>query len=428
MNIFTTYRRSAVATGLIIAFVATLANCSGKKQANETAIGKGETATNGIPVFENFAGSQACAGCHQKTYETHLQTAHYRTGQPATAQNIMGSFKPPHNSYSYSPLIKLFMEKRDSGFYQVAHYKGEEKMAMKFDWVIGSGVMGQSFLTWRSNRLYQMPITYFTAANAWSNSPGFPQNKVMIDRPVTARCLECHITYAKGVGGTDMEPETFNRNQIVYGVDCEKCHGPAKQHVDFHLQHPQDTAARHIVNPAQLPRQQQLDMCALCHGGNIEKTTPSFQFTAGNKLADYFKLSQASEAAAQTGNIDVHGNQYGLFTSSKCFKMSSAITCGACHNTHENERGKTALFSQRCMNCHNPADKKMKTASHTAVTGIEANCIDCHMPAQPSQSIAVFLAGEETPRASLLRSHFIGMYPEAVKKFMENGANQRKKN
>jgi hypothetical protein len=90
------------------------------------------------------------------------------------------------------------MQKRDSGFYQVAYFKGEEKKAMRFDMVIGSGVMGQSFLTWRNNKLYQLPITYFTAADQWSNSPGFPNEKVMIDRPATARCLECHISYAEG--------------------------------------------------------------------------------------------------------------------------------------------------------------------------------------------------------------------------------------
>ena len=45
------------------------------------------------------------------------------------------------------------MEKRDSGLFQVAYFKGEEKKAMRFDMVIGSGVMGQSFLTWRNNQL-----------------------------------------------------------------------------------------------------------------------------------------------------------------------------------------------------------------------------------------------------------------------------------
>lgn len=330
----------------------------------------------------------------------------------------MGSFTPPGNSYSYSPQIQLKMEQRDSGFYQVAFFKGEEKKAMRFDWVIGSGVMGQSFLNWRNNALFQLPITYFTAAGKWSNSPGFPTQKVMIDRPVTARCLECHVTYAKGISGPEMEPVDFDRNKIVYGVDCEKCHGPAKQHVDFHTQHPADTVAKYIVNTAKMPKQQQLDLCALCHGGNLEKTQPSFSYTAGKALADYFRFDPTKEHAPETHTVDVHGNQYGLFTASKCYKQSANLTCGGCHNTHENERGKTELFSQRCMNCHNTGSEKMNTETHRQVKNIQKDCINCHMPAQQSQSIAVFLEGEETPRASLLRSHLIGIYTEASKKFI----------
>jgi hypothetical protein len=405
------YRRSFFVMTCIALLVLVLIQCSGTNKEKVK-----QTVWDDV-AFADFAGSAACAPCHQKIHNSHLLTAHERTGQPVTDSNILGSFKPPANTYNYSPQIQLQMQQRDSGFYQVAFFKGEEKKAMRFDWVIGSGVMGQSFLTWRNNKLYQLPITYFTAANAWSNSPGFPTNKVMIDRPVTARCLECHITYAKGMGGTELEPETFDPKQVLYGVGCEKCHGPGKAHISYHEQHPADSVAQYIVNPSKLSRQQQLDICALCHGGNLEKTKPSFLFTAGKNLPDYFKMTTTNETAVQTGNVDVHGNQYALFTASKCFKMSADLTCNTCHNTHENERGKLALFSQRCMNCHNTGSEKMKTVTHTQAASLQQNCIDCHMPAQPSQSIAVFLAGEETPRASLLRSHFIGVYPEVSKAF-----------
>jgi nitrate/TMAO reductase-like tetraheme cytochrome c subunit len=71
------------------------------------------------------------------------------------------------------------------------------------------------------------------------------------------------------------------------------------------------------------------------------------------------------------------------------------------------------------MSCHNPADATFKTATHQSVSGLEKNCIDCHMPAQPSKSIAVNLQGMETPKASLLRTHFIGIYPDEIKKFIQ---------
>ena len=51
---------------------------------------------------------------------------------------------------------------------------------------------------------------------------------------------------------------------------------------------------------------------------------------------------------------------------------------------------------------------------------ITKNCIDCHMPAQPSKAITIFLEGEEVPRASFVRSHFIGIYPEENKQTTVN--------
>lgn len=415
MRIKIRYRRSPLVLVTIISTVFILARCAGNEEKDKTA----ETMIDkGSITFESYTTSENCISCHKEIYDSHVKTAHYLTGQPSSERSIKGSFEKGKNTYSYTPSILLSMEKRDSGLFQVAYVRGEEKKAMRFDMVIGSGVMGQSFLTWRNDQLYQLPITYFTAANQWANSPGFPNDKVLIDRPATSRCLECHVSYAKGISGTALEPTKFDRNKIIYRVDCQKCHGPAAKHVEYQTQHPNDTTARYIVNPKNLSRQQQLDICTLCHGGNIQKTKPSFEFTAGEDLSDYFSIEAQDNIVLNSSEIDVHGNQVGLLKASKCFKMSSAMTCSSCHNTHENERGKAELFSQRCMGCHNTSIEKFNTSTHSQITAIEKNCIDCHMPTQPSKSIAVFLQGEETPKTSVLRSHFIGIYQDEVRKFI----------
>jgi len=418
MRIKIKYRRSVLVLFTLITTIVTLARCMDQEKENKKKPEAQSVPAEPSAAFEDYVSAGACAGCHKEIYESHLHTAHFRTALPAIEKDIQGSFKKGKNTYSYTPAILLSMQKRDSGFYQVVYFKGEEKKAMRFDIVIGSGVMGQSYLTWRGNKLYQLPITYFTAAGQWSNSPGFPHDKVLIDRPVTSRCLECHASYAQGISGTALEPIEFDRSKMIYGVDCQKCHGPAAKHVEYQTQHPEDKTAKYIVNPIKLSRLQQLDVCALCHSGNIQKTKPSFEFTAGKNLSDYFVTDTSSTAVLNGANVDVHGNQYALLRASKCFKMSTTLTCNTCHNTHVNERGKTELFSQRCMTCHDPSSTAFKTATHTSITAIEKNCIDCHMPAQPSKSIAVFLQNEETPRASLLRSHFIAIYPEESKKYL----------
>jgi hypothetical protein len=410
MRIKIKYRRSVLVLASIISIVFILVRCVNNNKENDA---KEETVN-----FDSYTAPEKCISCHKEIYESHLKTAHYLTGQPPQEKFIKGSFEKGRNTYSYSPAILLSMQKRDSGFYQVVYFKGEEKKAMRFDMVIGSGVLGQSFLTWRGNKLYQLPVTFFTAADQWSNSPGFPQEKVLIDRPATSRCLECHISYAEGISGSALEPVEFDRTKIIYGVDCQKCHGPAAKHVEYQTQHPDDKIAKYIINPAKLSRSQQIDICTLCHGGNIQKTKPSFEFTTGKKLSDYFVIDSLHDYVLNSSSVDVHGNQVGLLKASKCFRMTTTMTCSTCHNIHENERDKIELFSQRCMNCHKTAEEKFKTATHSQITNIEKDCIDCHMPAQPSKSIAVFLQNEETPRTSLLRSHFIGIYPDEIKKYL----------
>ena len=404
------YKKSFLVLLCLTAIVCMVSQCVTRQDKKESIAVTTE--------FKDYAGSDKCKGCHKDIYESHIQTAHYLTGQPATANFVKGHFERGKNTFFYNPSLVLSMEKRDSGLYQVVTFKGDEKMAMRYDIVIGSGIMGQSFLSWHDNRLYQLPITYFTAADQWSISPGFPTDKVMTDRPVTSRCLECHISFATGIPDTAMEPVKFDRTKILYGVGCEKCHGPAAKHIEYHINHTGDSIPKYIINPASLTRQQQLETCALCHGGRMQKTKPSFQFTAGKYLADYFITDTLSDAAVETGNVDVHGNQYGLLRKSKCFRLSSSLTCNTCHHTHENERGKTELFSQRCTSCHNANGDEFKTPAHSQVKTIEKNCIDCHMPSQPSRSIAVFLEGSEKLVASTLRTHFIGIYPEEIKKFM----------
>ncbi|MEO5682561.1 MAG: multiheme c-type cytochrome [Chitinophagaceae bacterium] len=410
MKQLTRYRRSAIAICLITCCAVLLTRCI-NRQSEELA---GVKKVN----FSQFAGSASCAGCHKNIYDTHINTAHYNSSQPASAKTLMGSFEPGKNSFAFSAHTVVSMEKRDSSFYQVAYSDGVEKAVRRFDIVIGSGTKGQTSVYWHNRQLYQLPITYFTPASQWSNSPGFPM-KAVFNRPITSRCMECHSTYINTISAPGKEPESFDAGTIVYGIDCEKCHGPAAAHVVFQTSHPAEKQGKFIINPASFSRQQQLDACALCHGGRLQKTTPSFEFIAGDRLADYFTLDTT---APNPENIDLHGNQYGLMRASKCFKMSEVLTCNSCHNPHEKEKGKLELFSQRCTSCHTTAEHgngKLCTMTASLGKSITANCIDCHMPAKPSKAIAVFLPGHNAPTAALIRSHFISIYADETKKFME---------
>ena len=359
-------------------------------------------------------GSQICSNCHKDIYEKHLLTEHHLTSLIANQKNILGSFQTGANVFAFDPVVNVTMEKKDSSLYQVQYNNSVEVKREKFDIVIGSGRKGQSYLSWNGNHLVQLPITYFTPAKQWSNSPGYNPHAPMFNRPITSRCLECHSTYFETVSNSSKKFEAFDHNKIIYGIDCEKCHGPAAAHVEFHLKNPDSKTAGNIVNPGKLSRQRLLDLCTLCHGGALNKTKPSFTFQAGDTLSNYFSLQAAMLNA---DNIDVHGNQFGLMALSKCFTMSN-LTCISCHNVHENENGKLEVFSKRCMSCHNAEHGKPCKMTSTIGAFITENCIDCHMPKQLSHAVAVYLQGNDVPTSALLRTHYIKIYPHESKNFL----------
>lgn len=371
------------------------------RNSSET-IAKINFADTAATRFEDFAGSASCAGCHKDIYNNHVKTAHFLTSAEASDVFVKGSFDTGRYKYAFSNSVVVKMEKRKDGFYQVEYFNDSVKKAKRMDIVVGSGTMGQSSLSWQNNHLFQMPITFFSAASEWSNSPGFP-DRVVFNRLITSRCLECHTTFAKPVSTPGTEPEQFDRNKFVFGVDCEKCHGPAVKHVKFQTEHPGDTTSNFIINPATFTRQQKLDLCALCHGGRLQKIKPSFTFNSGDKLSDYFLTDTFPP---RPDLIDVHGNQYGLLRASKCFKMSD-MTCNTCHDVHKNQKSQPAVFSQKCMSCHGDLNTMGGVTHRRLGMQVKTNCVDCHMQMQPSKAISVFLPGAKIPTAAQIRSHFI---------------------
>lgn len=387
---------------LIITF---LTQCISNQDDRDTHAGKGTA----------FAGSASCAGCHKSVYESHQHTAHFLTSQPARPEYMKGSFDSGRNKFVLNDRVQVVMEKRKDSFFQVAFLDGMEKQANSIDIIIGSGSKGQTYLDWTGKSLFQLPVSYFTAADQWTNSPGYP-GMIVFNRPISSRCMECHSTYATKLPGQNAQAEEFDHKSIVYGVDCEKCHGGASKHVEFHSEQPNDTVAKYILNPGRMSRSQSLDLCALCHGGRLRKTKASFTFKPGDRLYDYFSVdSSAMHVAA----IDVHGNQYGLLASSACF-LKSEMTCTSCHNVHENERGKLAAMSQKCQNCHNAAHVEKCKMTEVVGGSINRNCVDCHMPKQSSRSITVLLQGSEVPTAAMMRTHLIKIYPGETKKVLDS--------
>lgn len=363
-----------------------------------------------------FAGSATCMPCHKDIYADHIRTAHYRDSKPAAKETIRGSFDSGRNHFIYNKWMEVALEHKRNGFYQTAYMNGQESQSEPFDIVIGSGRKGQTYLYWDDGKLFQLPVSYYTPLDSWCNSPGYSTNFISFNRQIPAHCLECHGTYAKVEDrGNTNNGDVFDKSQIIYGVDCEKCHGPGADHVAFHQTHPGEKTGKFIINASSLPRQQRLDACALCHSGVREERRPAFSFKIGDTLDNYSIPAYNTDSMA---TLDVHGNQYGLLTSSRCFQQSR-MDCSSCHNVHVNQVNSPRLFSQRCMTCHNDAAHNTCTIAPTPGLVLSDNCVDCHMPSLPSQKIFLILSNASKTTPDLVRTHRIAIYPGSTREYLE---------
>jgi hypothetical protein len=352
-----------------------------------------------------FLGADSCKSCHQDKYKSFIETAHYRTSRVATAENITGSFDSMHNQLRTGSSDVFFtMVQRDGDCFQRVSFFDWE-FEVPFHLIMGSSKMGESYLYWHGDRLFQMNCTYLTDADKWINSPGFVDGDAAYARPIFAGCIDCHTTYVD----LRQAPNHFTPSSLILGVSCERCHGPGKEHVDFHQANPTEKTARYVAVPSNLSRQDQMDVCGQCHTANkrMNDRTP-FQFRPGDRLEDHYDMLQDADTASNR----VHtSNQVARLALSKCFKQSE-MGCVECHNPHQNERGQAALFSQRCLKCH---AQEHCGFSEDLGQPLSDNCVDCHMPRRSGNLHADTAEGRIFPP---LRDHFIRVDGQATREFL----------
>jgi hypothetical protein len=356
------------------------------------------------PPRSDYVGDSACHACHEEKSGTYVQTAHHLTSSWPSPRAMKGSFTPSTNTLKTSnPYLTFEMTVNEKGYFQsaVEQVSPSKKISRteRIDVVTGLARKGQSYLFWKGDQLFQLPVTYWTATDSWVNSPSYPDGSPHFDKHIIPRCLECHASYFEWL------PPPVNRyrkTSLVLGIFCEKCHGPGREHVARHREKSSLHAGtgEAIVNPALLTRDRQIDVCGLCHSGNGTPIQPALSFLPGDDLDDYIDIPYMSPEDA----VDVHGNQVQLMRRSKCFQSTTTMTCSTCHDVHKPQLD-AAAFSPHCLSCHQATQ-----CGEYARMGeqIVRNCIDCHMPLQESRVLFSNTGGKKlTP---MVRNHRIAIY------------------
>ncbi len=295
-----------------------------------------------------------CASCHPDIVRTYSHTAMARTSAKVVPRN-----HPPAKPFLDATTQTTFSILQTPQSLLLKFSKGPGITGTRpLEWFLGSGRVGRSYLFRMDDRLFQSPLSYYSAAARWQLSPGFERrNSLDLTREVEPSCLNCHAS-------------NFNATTLTMdpGISCTRCHGDARQHLAT-------LGKSSMVNPKKLPPHERDSICAQCHLTGVARVakfrTDNAVYQPGKKLSDFSALFVWDQPESSTIGVTSH---FEKLAASRC-KISSGddLSCTTCHDPHsEPEPQKaSAFFNEKCRSCH--AQKPCPKAP-------QGVCISCHMP------------------------------------------------
>jgi tetratricopeptide (TPR) repeat protein len=315
------------------------------------------------------------------------------------------SFNPIHHAASDRYYT---MAERGGALVQRRHqigFDGKEANVVELtaDYVIGSGNHARTFVHRAPDgRLMQLPVSWYAdRGGQWAMSPGYDRPAHLdFRRVIDEGCMSCHNGYPRSQVQDDGTGPKFT-GALPEGIDCQRCHGPGQRHLDAIRVGDLDAARRAIVNPANLDRERQMEVCMQCHLEPTSSPLPfqirryehlPFSYVPGRPLGDAFiyfdhasAKATADRRASTKATVEGHDDKFEIagaayrLRKSACF-LNSQMTCVTCHNPHDVPRGEKAVqhYAAVCGSCH--GTPHAAGVPQVAGAGPRSTCVDCHMP------------------------------------------------
>ncbi|MBZ5609760.1 MAG: tetratricopeptide repeat protein [Acidobacteriia bacterium] len=351
-----------------------------------------------VPIRDSV-DSRTCATCHAKIYETYQRTGMARSFYRPQSDNVVEDYRTNNRYFHQASGTYFTMLERGGKYYQRRYqlgFQGKETNVdeKEIDYVMGSGNHVRTYLhRTGAGALLELPLAWYAEKGGyWAMNPGYDKpDQPDARRKISYECMFCHNAYPRIPAGSDqLRAEPLFPGASPEGIDCQRCHGPGRRHVEIaRTAGASEQAIRSaIVNPARLDPDRQMEICMQCHLETTSFPFPhsilkydrgQFSYRAGEPLADFLLAFDHAAAGPAEDRFQIVNSVYRL-RMSECFLRSSGkLQCTTCHDPHDIPRGEQAArhYNGVCLECHTGAFRNLVAAGrHTAATA----CVDCHMP------------------------------------------------
>jgi len=330
------------------------------------------TRQSAVLASAHYTGSQSCEKCHREIYTRWKKTPmanvvrdpheHPEAITPDLNTNKVATFTKDQVAFVYGSLWK------QRYFTKV----GDDYYPLSAQWDFADH-------SWRPYHVPDKGGDWWTAF--------YPSDNMQ--RPTGPTCDGCH-----SVGY-----EIHSKQVAEWNVGCERCHGPASEHVA----HP---SRSNILNPGQMDPVAASDTCIQCHSQGQPGSSPiegkyydwPVGYNVGLKLADYWKLEDCTlgqttfyyfpDCTARKNRMQ--GNDF-----AQSVMYRHGITCATCHDVHgtSNYAQLRKPADQICLDCHGPATPNgphtptLEEHTHHKAGSAGSQCVACHMPAIETEGV-----------------------------------------
>lgn len=314
--------------------------------------------TQAQALWPDYAGKQACFGCHTAFKPVDLAEFN-KSGHPWKVQPIDRSKVDANGVYKPFPAgtneagVPLAPEAMAMGFSYTASDSNIAFMIGGFGWK-ARWMNKQGYIYKGAKAQYNLGTNQPSQKGHGGYDASLVNNQMFAlqSTPALYNCGSCHTTGWKAYNAST-QPARYNNlpgfdgTFYEFGVQCEGCHGPSKNHVD---------------NPTTIkPSKDGFTMCKSCHA-----------------------RSQGLKIAVKSDKqlLD-HREQYDEMLFTKHLRTAN-MTCVTCHDPHKStvyDRGGLKSTAKTCQPCH--ADKSNITITIVkdgSSTQAVHTCKDCHMP------------------------------------------------
>ncbi len=361
----------------------------------------------------DYIGMNTCKTCHPNIHKTFIHTGMGRSFDHATSEKSFATYGKhalvydENSNLFYKPFFKdsiLFITE-----FRIENGDTTHKRTEKISYIIGSGQHTNSHIIEENGYIFQAPITFYTQEKKWDMAPGFKEENLHFDRFLTPECITCHNHFPKYVSGSLNKYESMPK-----GIECERCHGPGEIHVQQKMKgilvDTSEFIDYTIVNPKDLSRDLQMDLCQRCHLQGVavlEEGKTFFDFKPGMKLSDVFNVFLPRYSNSHENFI--MASQADRLRESKCYTESENLTCLTCHNPHLSvEITEKNHYNKACISCHQKTNHTFCSLSKAALDEKDNNCVACHMPRSGSIDIPhVSITDHFISKATALRGQSI---------------------